>query len=267
MKQKVKTVVIDTPEHFELHFKPAGIGTRFLAYLIDRLIQFGLIAGLAMGAILSLVAMNSLDVLPDLPNKIRSLIGPWFIAAALLVYGIITIGYFILFEYLWSGTTPGKRTQRIRVIRKDGRPITFLDSAVRNILRFVDILAEVYPLGVVVMFMDSRNRRLGDLTAGTLVVIDQQLGPPSLEEGSPGDKPQVFGARSSPMELSPTGYRLVSRFLARRVDMDPEPRAQLAWKIYEQTRGNSDGVPRNGPAPEKELERAASLYREKTRIL
>ena len=45
------------------------------------------------------------------------------------------VGYFAFFEWIWNGQTPGKRWLKLRVIREDGRPITFFEAAVRNLLR------------------------------------------------------------------------------------------------------------------------------------
>jgi hypothetical protein len=93
---------------------------------------------------------------------------------ALIAFGFLW-GYYIFFETLWDGQTPGKRRARLRVIRSDGLPIGFAEAAIRNLVRMVDFLPAYYGVGVVAMFVDGRSRRLGDLAAGTLVVRDKGM--------------------------------------------------------------------------------------------
>jgi uncharacterized RDD family membrane protein YckC len=265
MKEKIQTIVIETPERFELRFRPAGIGSRMLAYIIDRMVQLGLVVCLASAVIAALYAMPraSMTLWPiELAVKLRG----WAAGLAILIYALITIGYFMLFEYFWNGATPGKRTQRIRVIRKDGRPLTFLNAAIRNIMRFVDILADMYPLGLVIMFLDPLNRRLGDWTAGTLVVVETQTAPPALLAPLGTAEPSDAEFRRSALDMSPLDYRLVSEFLARRDSMAPEYRSDVSRQLYTRifgTPARADEV----ADPEHALERAARFYLENTRIL
>lgn len=182
------------------------------------------------------------------------------------MYGIVFLGYFMLFEYFWSGSTPGKRWQRIRVIRKDGRPISFLDSAIRNLLRFVDILAGVYPVGLIVMFLDSWTRRLGDLAAGTLVVIDERQDRPALG-GAGSEGPSDPELRRVVMQMTADDYQLIVRFLSRRASLEPPVRSKLAGKIVQRIFKESHYIQAGKPDLEALLETAAKAYREKTRIL
>ena len=245
----------------------AGIGRRFLAYFVDKLAQLGFILTLFLTVLLlAYVTGRSLQGWEYL-TKLRSLLGQWVLALAFLAYGVIFIGYFILFEYLWSGSTPGKRWQDIRVIRKDGRPITFLDSIARNVLRFVDILAEVYPIGLVVMFLDSRNRRLGDMVAGTLVIAQREAHRPVALESS--NECDLFDAetRRAASQMKPEDYQLVSRFLERRRGLDPEPRADLARDIYFRAFKKAFTSAAGVVDPEIALERVVACYTDRTRIL
>ncbi|MEK7327557.1 MAG: RDD family protein, partial [Chloroflexota bacterium] len=97
----------------------------------------------------------------------------WLVA----IFGLISFaffwGYYILFEMLWNGQSPGKRWVGLRVIRTDGTPITLTESIIRNLVRLVDFLPAYYGVGVVTMFINEQSRRLGDLAAGTLVVHDR----------------------------------------------------------------------------------------------
>jgi uncharacterized RDD family membrane protein YckC len=260
-------VTIETPEHIELQFLPAGIGTRFLAYLVDRFIQAILIAGLLLMIVLWLVALERLVPVIDPVIRMGKSLGQWTIAAAILVYGCISMGYFILFEYLWNGATPGKRSQYIRVIRADGRPLSLFDSAVRNILRFVDILGDIYPLGLVVMFLDPRHRRLGDLTAGTFVVVDNRVEKPTVQELSADIRGLDPDVRWVVTQMTPKDYLLVTKFLERREGMDVLHREAVAKTIGDRLFARAGRTADPKSDPETILEDAEMLYREKTRIL
>ena len=82
----------------------------------------------------------------------------------ILLFLILT-GYFAFFEWIWSGQTPGKRWLKLRVLREDGRPITFWESSVRNLLRTFDMMpAPFYSIGLIAVFSTSRDQRVGDMT-------------------------------------------------------------------------------------------------------
>ena len=267
MKKEPEIIIVETPEHFQLELRLAGIGTRCMAFIIDRLIQWGLVVALIFFFIFTIGLFGSSSGLHWWKNELGKLFGQWVIALGILVYGIITIGYFILFEYIWSGATPGKLNQGIRVVRKDGRPVTLVDSAVRNILRFVDLFADVYPLGLAVMFIDSKNRRLGDLAAGTYVVFDREARRPDVEKVDKGDAPIDKEVRDTVEGMSHDDYRLVSKFLSRRNGMEPDYRTDLAWELH--ARIFQKTLPANSPVSviEKALQDAAAYYREKTRVV
>ena len=91
-------------------------------------------------------------------------------ALAILWTFIIQWGYFLVFEWLWQGQTPGKRLVGIRVIAWRGTAITFVQAAVRNLVRFADFLPVCNLVGFLVALTNREHRRLGDLAAGTLVV-------------------------------------------------------------------------------------------------
>ncbi len=252
-------MTVEKPEHVEPQFHLAGIGTRFIAYLIDKFIQMGMVLGLMIIALLLLMLTGELTSLTPLFVQLRDFMGWWLIAPAILGYEIITKGYFILFEYLWNGSTPGKRSQEIRVIRKDGRPISFVAAVIRNILRAIDILGEIYPLGLVVMFIDSRNRRLGDLVAGTLVVRERELKPPvictPLEQSDSADAEILNVA----LEMTAEDYDLVRKFLARRDSLDADYRLDHARQILERVSRRSVSIGEQSSDPEAFLEKLETL--------
>jgi uncharacterized RDD family membrane protein YckC len=267
VKQNPQTVTIETPEHVELQFLLAGIGTRFLAYLVDRSIQVGLLAWVLLAVLVVFGVIGSVEPLMDLLTYLRGALGQWLIALAILAYGVITIGYFILFEYLWSGRTPGKRSQQIRVIRNDGRPVSFLDVALRNILRFVDIVASVYPAGLAFMFVDARNRRLGDLAAGTLVVMERRGADPSVPLIPSEGREIAPELNRIVASMTPEDYHLLVKYLGRKRTLDEGPRQEVARaigaRICRRTGQELD------PTADVDtiLEDLETVYRNKVRIL
>lgn len=154
---------IDTPENVVFDMEIAGIGSRFMAALVDTLL-----IGILQVAIFLPLVLSSGESLGE------SVAAGWLVAAAVFLAFIILWGYYIFFEWRWNGQTPGKRLVGVRVICADGRPITLTEALIRNLVRLIDFLPGFYGIGVVVMFAQRHWRRLGDLAAGTLVVFDQK---------------------------------------------------------------------------------------------
>ena len=88
----------------------------------------------------------------------------------LLVSFLMMHGYFIYFEVMGNGQTPGKKAMGLRAVRQDGRPLTLRDSLLRNFMRTVDWMPFGYGLGTLAMLAGGRQQRLGDFVAGTVVV-------------------------------------------------------------------------------------------------
>lgn len=151
---------IDTPENVVFGYEVVGIGSRFLAALIDSTI-----IGLLLGAVSALIGFAFF--------RSASGINSFLIALLSLISFAFIWGYYIFFEMRWNGSTPGKRQVGIRVIRGDGTPITLAESVIRNLVRLIDFLPGAYGLGLVTMFIDGKARRLGDLAANTLVVREE----------------------------------------------------------------------------------------------
>src|SRR5215475_6312132 len=151
-----ETLVIETPERVPLHFALASIGNRFLACAIDLALQM---------VVLIIIAIASL-VLADYSgiSRLLSSAPKWVWALAIIVVFLILSGYFAFFEWVWNGQTPGKRWLKLRVIREDGRPVTFWEAAVRNLLRTFDIMpSPFYSVGLISVFISARDQRVGDM--------------------------------------------------------------------------------------------------------
>ena len=219
---------IDTPENIEFAYDIAGIGSRFLAAIIDTLL-----IGMAQVVIFLLIGLT-ISTLDLRSNATGSVV----LALGTLLAFVILWGYYIAFELLWNGQSPGKRAIGLRVVREGGRPITFLGSAIRNLIRIADFLPAFYGIGVVVMFIDRRARRLGDLAGGTLVVKERQgVTLDSLVRGSvAAPAPSPAGALPEPalpgIELvNEQDYTLIQEFLRRRGELGRDARLRLGAQL------------------------------------
>ena len=146
----------------------AGIGSRFVASLLDHLIM-----------VTALVLVNCAIYGVLLNGMTR---GGGDDASVYLVLAVMTLisfsifwGYFVLFETVWNGQTPGKRAGRLRVIRRDGQSVRAGEVMIRNLVRLVDFLPGFYGIGLIAMFINKDACRLGDLAAGTIVVREGEL--------------------------------------------------------------------------------------------
>jgi len=216
-------VAIETPEHVAVSYELAGIGSRVVAMFVDVVIQA---AGLA---VISLVLLWLSPVLERIiPGA--SLTGWILLASGMLIH----IGYFIVFEIIWNGQTPGKRMTGIRVVRTNGTPIRAVDSFIRNIIRLVDLLPGFYSFGLISLFATKRMQRLGDLAAGTMVVKERTWD--LADQPTESLTPSPPGATAAPTiratgRLDANELAAVERFIERREELDPATRTRLAAQI------------------------------------
>jgi len=202
-------VTIATPEGLPLGLQLAGAGSRFIAGGIDLVVEF-VIIGL-IGAVVANVAGGA-------------------VALALITVSAFVVIWFyhVLFEVLGGGRTPGKRLVHLRVLRDDGTPVDLPASAVRNLLRIVDLMLLFVP-ALLSMLFTKRNQRLGDLAAGTLVVRDA----PKLSPSPPAAAaaPLAATTRLDVSGVSDEEVAAVRRFLARRDEIDRDARQRLAYRL------------------------------------
>lgn len=148
-----------TPENVFIEYELAGLGSRMIAFVIDMLIQIGIIAVIAVVVILSGVQGYEM-------NSISSIL----IAIGVILVFTIFFGYFIVCEMLMNGQSPGKKIVKLRVIKQTGEPINLLESFLRNILRIIDIYFSSYILGALMIIFTKDCKRVGDFAANTIVV-------------------------------------------------------------------------------------------------
>lgn len=219
-----------TPEAVVLRHEHAGLGSRFVTLFLDGLIQMIVFIALVLAA-----GAVDLGIAPGIAPAVA-------IAAVVFLH----LAYFVVFEVLWDGRTPGKRVMKLRVVRIDGQPLGWTGSLVRNVLRLVDSLF-FYAVGAVVMILSSDDQRLGDLAAGTIVIHEPSRAvlDPAPEAVAAGwiDRIDVGG-------VSEREYALARSFLQRRDALAPDARLRIADEIAATLRHRVVGVPDGADAEE-----------------
>ena len=171
-----------TPEGISLEVVLAGLGSRFVAFLLDFTLQ-----------VIALVAFI-LIVLSALHGSGTATSGLVVAGAFTLFVLVDFIGYFIFCEMLFNGRTLGKRAAGLRVVRVGGQPVGFWSSLLRNILRLIDMqLGFSYVVGSVLILATNQNQRLGDLLANT-IVVREKLGAATTWKSAPWSSSAGFGA-------------------------------------------------------------------------
>ena len=238
-------LTITTPEGVELDLQLAGLGSRFIAQLLDLLIK---------GLSILLIALT------------LSIAGLTGVAIMLPAFFLVLYAYDVVFETFGNGRTPGKMAARLRVVRVGGEPIDFMSSAIRNVLRLIDGLPLSYVPGVISILATRRNQRLGDLAAGTIVIHEDPVAAPrpGFAAPPPGGpwQPPPAGWQPPPgpvwdvSQVSVDELSAVRSFLERRWELDVKARGQLALQLadalWPKVAGATPGLP-----PEQFLEQLA----------
>jgi uncharacterized RDD family membrane protein YckC len=216
--------MILTPEGVELPVDLADPGERLVAFVLDLFIWLCVTVALyfGIGALL-----------------LSGYAGPIAITLILFIAFIVRNLYFIYFEILWRGATPGKRICGLRVIDRRGGPTESGAIVARNLTREVEVFL---PLGLMlsagaggtleklsimawlILFaalpLFNRDRlRSGDLIAGTMVVAI----PKALLLGELGNAPATY--TFSPQQLGIYGafeLQVLEELLRRPVTPDSD---------------------------------------------
>lgn len=228
-------LVVSTPERVAFQYEVAGIGSRFLAQILD------VIAISAIQLVITILAAS----LGGIFNA-----GQLALLVELILSFILLAGYFLISEAAMNGQTVGKRAFRLRVVGDQGQPVSIAQAAIRNLVRIVDFLPLFYAVGIVTMFANRRAKRLGDFAAGTLVVRDRERinlydlssqsaqavaeTPPGAASiwsfPAPSEVPAPTGGMTPVVDrpLEPALRRLVIAYAARRESLPTYRREALA---------------------------------------
>lgn len=216
-------LTIRTPEGISFGLTLAGPITRFLALGIDLALL-----GIAFTVILRIAIV------------IQPLWGLWTQALVTVVFFVLQIGYGMAFEWLWQGRTVGKWVLRLQVADEAGLKLTFVQVAMRNLLRFVDFLPLFYLVGGIACVVSPRAQRLGDIAANTVVVRHPPLHEPDLDEAV-GDMHNSLRAHPHlcahlRQSVRPEEARAALHAVVRRRSLDPDARIVLFEELAERFR-------------------------------
>lgn len=247
-------VTITTAEGVTLELPLAGIGSRAIAALIDQAIKVLLIVA-AIAALAGGTAAFDAFAGGGTGRDESTFLA---IAVAFIAIFLVNFGYDVLFETLASGRTPGKRWTGLRVVRDGGGPVSFVPSAVRNLVRLVDALPGAYAIGLIAVVASSRNQRLGDMAAGTLVVRERSAATPAAAPAWAVTRPPAEAPAALDV-AAVTGEELatIRAFLERRATLTPDARSKLAWELAERLKPRVGGMP-GEQHPEVFLEQVAA---------
>ena len=210
---------IETPEQIKISYSVAGIGSRFYAALIDIAL---LLPILLVGYYIIIRAILDLD----------ERLGNWLAALAGIATFALQWGYYMVFEIATNGQSPGKRVLGLRVIKAQGYPISFSDSAIRNIVRIVDMLPFAYGIGLLTMLLNKNWQRLGDLAAGTLVVKeDAKASPHPVKTPTVQKSTFAYAGWIQPERVTDAELGVIREYLSRRESLPRLRRLQLARTI------------------------------------
>jgi uncharacterized RDD family membrane protein YckC len=251
-------VAIETPEHIVFRHRVAGPCRRFLAFLLDVIVCYSVLAVSAV--LVLLVAMGGGAV----TGAAESLLG----AGAGLLMILLFAAQWLYFAVLegWRGRTPGKAALGLRVVTATGRPIGFRAAALRNVLRAADALPLQYLAGLLSiaglasMAATRRFQRLGDLVAGTMVVVTERAGVAAPLVLWPPVQPYETAQLPDAVHLDADERHAIEMFLRRRQRLGAAREFELAGMIaplLAARAGFRPGDPRSAADPSRIL---ALLY-------
>jgi uncharacterized RDD family membrane protein YckC len=223
-------ISFQTPESVELDFTLAGIGNRAYALIIDYLVL-----GLSLIIFLIFWGFLSFYLSELLTGNIRDNLQLWLVAIQLLIIFTLYVGYFVIFETLWQGQTPGKKWVKIRVIRDDGRIISISQATLRALLRPID---DLFFLGAFLIIFTKKEKRIGDLVAGTIVIQEETREKKSSlnignEAASLASHLEINGDIS---QLLPEDFAIIKEYLERKEEMLIEARKEISNRLANQAK-------------------------------
>ncbi|MCR4435548.1 MAG: RDD family protein [Clostridiales bacterium] len=202
-----KILEIPTPENVHVDYELAGLGSRFVALIIDHLVQIGMLLLVLMAMLMGGVDFKN-------AGEYNSVV----VALGIILAFVVLSGYFIFFEMIMNGQTPGKKVMKLRVIKQNGEPVSFFDSFLRNILRIVDMLPSLYLVGACFIVFTKYYKRVGDFAGNTVVVkVRKEEKPAGLDTLL--SKTPYGGEGAAVPNVYPVNdfeYGILKEFLARK---------------------------------------------------
>ena len=208
------SLAIETPEGVVFRYELATPVARALAWAVDAA---------AIGVLSSMTA--KLSQVAGFVNK------DFASALGVILYFVISVGYGIVLEWRWRGQTLGKRVVGLRVVDAHGLRLQLPQIALRNFIRFVDMLPGLYLVGGIAALVTRKCQRLGDLAANTIVAREQRWEEPDIEQVAPAKYNSLLAYPYLAARLrslaSPEAIGIAIRAAASRDGYDPRARIEL----------------------------------------
>lgn len=197
----------------DVELRIAGIGSRSFAFVIDWHIR--LILAFAWWVVGTLLALGSLTSMATGKSP-----GSGYFLWVVLPASAIYLFYHPVLEILMRGSTPGKRMAGVRIVTRTGDIPGAGALLIRNVFRLIDSLPFVYLIGLIATAFTAQHVRIGDIAAGTLLILD-------------GKEHDVSFARLTPANssLDPRAADLIHELLERWSALDENTRGQLARSL------------------------------------
>lgn len=230
------TIAVVTPENIAFEYQLAGPFRRLPAYLIDVATRW--VAITAFGFFLLMVGL-----LTDFTS-----LGSFFLAALMVFYFLISWFYGTFLETYFNGRTIGKWACGLRVICVDGRPIDGTRAVIRNLVRIADIapfaaLSQVFDgagswffvptgmVGFISIICTRRMQRLGDLAAGTMVVVDEKSWRLPVTKIEDPRVPALASYIPGDYRVTRSMARTLAIYCERRAYLTPARRREIAMHL------------------------------------
>jgi uncharacterized RDD family membrane protein YckC len=250
--------VVETPEKIVLRYSLASAGARAAAWIIDACIRN------AVTSIAFFAVMFGVDG-GDWTRADMGLNTGLSVAFYFIVLFLVKWGYYVFFESLMRGASPGKRAMGVRAVRADGEPIDFESVVVRNLVRVVDDFPVLPLIGFLFALSTRRGQRLGDIAAGT-VVVQAPKGRPTLPEEAP-----ITRAAAAPKSLAKGKAALTEaelgvlrRFLTERSRLPESAALSMGERLAAQAEERT-GIPREGRSALEYIESVHAAHGEAER--
>ena len=211
-------VVVQSVTGVDLTLSIAGPGTRSYAFVIDWHIRL-----LLSGAWLLVAAVAHIKITWRTHDGLISVL------PAAIIYFL----YHPIVEVLTRGQTPGKRMAGVRILGRDGGQPGTTALLLRNVFRLIDSLPATYMVGLTTCFFTRQRVRLGDIAAGTLLVLDNAAAEASLL------RIERLAAHS---KLSLEALELIDQVLERWESLEAVNRAQVARSLLSRLNPQEDAA-------------------------
>jgi uncharacterized RDD family membrane protein YckC len=242
---------IVTPEAVVLEFETAGVSTRGIGFLIDLLLQGTVLFVLLIGLGIVLGNASGGETI--------------FIIALIVLSFVVLFGYPAMMETFWGGRTLGHAAMGLRVVTREGAPTRFRHSAIRSIFRFIEGIVLAGAPAILSMTFTSRDQRLGDLVAGTIVLRERSSSrAPVPVQFAPPAGYEAYAASLDVSGITAEQYALVRAYLLRFYQLAPEARAALGLRLANPLAVRMHHAPPPMITPEVFLACAAATYQQRS---